>query len=223
MVMTRRDLPDFAELWKEQVEPAELAELKALATTIRRTAKRRKQLDNAMGLLCLGLVPLLLLVHPAPLWTKLGFIAFMGAPMAWAGWMRYRLADAARALVADHPSTFFEAAIENARAERNFYMIATAVTTPILVAGILLFYAANGVTSLDLIREDVFERRFVKTMVYGGIYIVAFAFILHANLKRHRQVRRLQAMRREWQEQEARDLAESDDEGTLPSPPPPPR
>ena len=70
--MMPRNFAEYAALWREQVDPKELAELQAMATKIRRAARRRWLLDHLLGIL--AAVAILLIAAVGPLaWYRIHF------------------------------------------------------------------------------------------------------------------------------------------------------
>lgn len=202
MVMTPHDLPDLARLWQEQIDPAELDELRGLATTIKRTAARRKLRDDAIGVAVFVLFLAALLAGVVKLSPGLAIVA---APPAWGGWMRYRIAAAARALVVDEPRAFFAGAIANARAELRFSRILTWLAVPYVLLCLAVFYAAEGLTSLDLMRAEAFGQPLPKMIAFVVLNALLLAWALRATRNAHEQLRRIERMSLEWDEQMAGD------------------
>ena len=200
--MTPRDLPDLARLWQEQIDPAELGELRALAKTIGRTAARRKRIDSAVGVAVLAMFLAILLA--GALKMSLGMAAVFAAPV-WAGWKRHRMTADARALVADEPGAFFAAAIANARAELGFARIMMWGNLPYVVLGLAVIYAGQGLTSLDLMLEEALGQPPAKMVVTAALLALIMAWAVRATRNAREHVRRLERMSRDWDEQKASD------------------
>ena len=114
--MTPNDFPQYAELWREQVDPGELAKLQAWARNIERNATRKARFDIVTGFASIGILCVILWAYPTSPQIRFGF-AFMVAIMAWLAWRRYEITRTSRAIAVDNPRAFFEAAIKNVGAE----------------------------------------------------------------------------------------------------------
>lgn len=213
--MTPRDLPDLASLWQEQIDPAELGELRALAKTIGRTAARRRRRDDSVGIVVFALFLAVLLA--GALKMSLG-IAIAGAAPVWAGWKRHRIARAARTLVADEPRAFFAAAIANARAELGFSRLVMWAALPYVFLCLALVYAGRGLTSLDLMRNEALGQPPAKMIAFVALLAVLLAWVVRAHRDAGAQLRQLERMSGEWDEQEARDWEEGADRGPAEKP-----
>jgi hypothetical protein len=197
--MMPRNSAEYAALWREQVDTKELTELQAMATKIRRTARRRWLLDHLWGILAAVMTCLAVLLDPAPLLIKLCLALLLVGPM-WFVWRRRQVAEAARAIAIDDPKVFFEASIGNMRAEINLSTLSAWSMAPIFIAGCLLGGAAHGFDRLYIAFRDMFTLASVKLTLIGVITILTFIYFIRDNIKLREQLRRLEAMRREWDE-----------------------
>lgn len=205
MVVRRPDFPELAQLWREQIEPAEQATLDALARAIKRTARRRWALDVLFTLLGIGsLVWAVATLRQSTLWIELGF-ALLAATMVWLFWKRQRIVKGANALATGEPGSFFAAAIDNARAELGLSAIALALFPPVYAFLLVLLCAGSGVTGLDRVAGFLFVERPMVGAVHIANCLFFEALICRAYLKLRAQLRRLEQMRREWEDEEARD------------------
>lgn len=200
--MKRADFPELAQLWQEQIDPAEQARLDSLAREIKRTARRRGALDILLTIGGVGsLVFALMYVRRSTLPIKLGF-AVLAAMMVLFLWRRRYIVKGANALASGEPDTFFAAAIANARAELNLSGLGIVLGLPCYVFLIVLLGAADGVTGLDRVAHLLF----VEQPVVGALHIANclffFALALRAHFKLRAQLRRLEQMRREWEDED---------------------
>ena len=204
--MTPDDFPRYAELWREQVDPDELAELQAWARNIERNATRKARFDIVTGFATIGILCVILWAYPTSPQIKFGF-ALIVALLTWLAWRRYEITRTSRAIAVDDPRAFFEAAIKNVRAEVNLSTVSLYLLAPFLVFMTLLMIAMRRWGEVDaLILQDLsIGKRIVLSVVTAVLIAIYF---IRDNLKLRRQLRRLQDMRREWQEQEARDLGD---------------
>jgi len=205
--MRRADFPELAQLWQEQIDPAEQARLDSLAREIKRTARRRGALDILLTIAGIGsLVFALTYLRQSTLPTALGF-AVLAALMVGYLWKRRRIVEGANALASGEPDTFFAAAIENARAELSLSGLGIALGPPGYVFLIVLLFASSGVTGLD----RVFRSLFVEQPVMGALHIANCLFFLALALRAHSklraQLRRLEQMRQEWEDEDGSDRA----------------
>lgn len=116
--MTQDDLPDLAALWKEQIDPAEEAELRALASQTLRNARLRRYRDFAFGLLAFTFILNAWLNFQL---SKVMQVAILLSFLfvVWSTVHRYRIAVAALA-PPEEPGDFLGAAIKDARAELGY-------------------------------------------------------------------------------------------------------
>ena len=138
--------------------------------------------------------------HPTSPGIKLGFASLM-AMLIWYSWRRLRVNMTARAIAVDHPRGFFETAIENARAELRLSTTCLVVAPPIFVGTLWLMKVNQGEHFGEWLRS--------MTVNIGPEAIVAIVAIFDAlfvgeNVRLRAQLRRLEAMRREWEDQAGR-------------------
>lgn len=197
--MMPRTFSDYAALWREQIDPKELAELQAMAAKIKRTAGWRWTLDRVLGLVAAGMVFWAIVRYPAPPLIKLGLALLLLGPI-WAVWRRHQITKASRAIATDDPQVFFDAAIENVRAEINFSVLSAWLAIPVFIACCLLGGAAYGFDHLYMNFRDTFTLASVKATSVGVIFILIALYLIRDNIKLREQLRRLEGMRREWDE-----------------------
>ena len=191
--------------WREQIGPEELAELQTMAKKIERTARRR-WLDRPRSW---GPWPsarsgaLLWLNTTSPL-VKLGFALLAGAT-TWYGWRRHQITKAARSIAVDDPRVFFDAAIRNVRAEISLSTISLTLGPPFFFVSVLLTQAADGVSGFDWIFEELTYARLVRTGAISGLFVLCAAYFVRDNIRLRGQLRRLEGMSREWEDQPGRD------------------
>ena len=194
----------YAELWQEQIDPDELAELQAMAKTIERTARWKLLIDFSLVLFFIGVAGFALWTYPTSLAAGFGF-ALVIALMLWGGWKRHQLTKASRATDIRDPHLFFETAIENVRAELRMSTLSFYLMVPGLIAGLLILSALRGMDIPELILLEVSKKSLARTIAITAISIVAMYFFIRDNIKLREQLRRLETMSREW---DARDLEE---------------
>ncbi|HMG48267.1 MAG TPA: hypothetical protein VK614_12500 [Allosphingosinicella sp.] len=199
--MTPHTFSDYAALWREQIDPKELAELQAMATKIKRTAGRRWLLDRVLALVAAGLVCFAILRYPAPPLINLGLALLLLGPV-WHVWRRHQITRASRAIAIDDPRVFFEAAIENVRAEINLSTLSTAFGIPTFIACLLLAGAADGFDHIYMNFRDLFAIASVKLTSFAAIFVLILSYFIRDNIRLREQLRRLEAMRREWDERD---------------------
>jgi hypothetical protein len=207
--MKRGEFPELARLWQEQIDPAEQAALDTLAREIKRTASRRGAQDVLLTIGGFGaLVFALVVFRPSTLPLWLGFAA-MAAVMLWYLWKRHRIVQGARALASGEPGTFFAAAVENARAELSLSRFGLWLMPPGYASMIILMTVCDGVTGIGPIARFLFVRNAWMTLGHVALLAVLFAIFMRLDLKLRAQLRRLEQMRREWEEEEVRDRTEA--------------
>lgn len=199
--MTPHNFTEYAALWREQIDPKELAELQTMATKIKRTAGRKWLLDLLLALAAAGLVCLAILRYPAPPLIKLCLTLLMLGPM-WCVWRRHQITRASRAIATDDPQVFFEAAIENVRAEINLSTLSAWLGIPTFIACCLLGGAASGFDHLYMTFRDLFTLASAKLTSIAVIFILIVIYLMRDNIRLREQLRRLEAMRREWDERD---------------------
>ncbi|HKR25618.1 MAG TPA: hypothetical protein VJS15_10185 [Allosphingosinicella sp.] len=204
--MTPDDFPQYAALWREQVDPGELAELRDWARNIERNATRRAWFDNVTGFATIGILCVVLWAYPTSPQLRFGF-ALILAIMTWLAWRRYEITRTSRTIAVDSPRAFFEAAIRNVAAEVYLSTVSLYLLVPFFVFMSWLVIATRRWGELDaLFLQDI---SIGKRLVLSAITVVLIAiYFVRDNLKLRRQLRRLEDMRREWEEQEARDLGD---------------
>jgi hypothetical protein len=193
---------EYIALWQEQIDEEELAELRLRTKAIVRTANRRRLRDIALLLLAVGMVCMFLWLHPTPLLTRLGFVPLV-ALLVGVVWRRHQITMAARAITVDHPRFFFDSAIRNARSELNLSRFDLWLGWPMFVVTVILVKTAQGI---DIVR---WIRRLPHDINAFGIttltlVVLVYLYFLREHGKMRAQLRRLEAMRREWEDQAGR-------------------
>jgi hypothetical protein len=199
--MIQHDFSEYAALWREQIDPEELTELQAMATKIKRTAGRRWLLERLAVLVFAVMLGEALLRWQASPPLKLGMALLLLGPI-WGLWKRHQLTKAARAIAVDDPRLFFEAAIENVQAEIKYYVISCWLTIVTITIFCLLVAAAGGLDYMYTNFINMFTLTSLKLTLVGALLILGNIHFFRENLKRREQVRRLEAMRREWAERD---------------------
>lgn len=202
--MTRRGFPQYAKLWQEQIGQEELTQFQTMAKTIERTARWRSWIDHFLGALALGAVCALLWLNTTSLEVKLGFALLVGAT-TWFGWRRHEITKAARSIAVDDPRVFFDGAIRNVRAEISLSTISLTLGPPFFFVSVLLTQAADGVSGFDWIFEELTYARLVRTGAISGLFVLCAAYFVRDNIRLRGQLRRLEGMSREWEDQPGRD------------------
>ncbi len=198
--MTLDDFPQYAELWREQIGPEELARIQARAKTIARSAKRKQVVDLALAVLAIAMVCLVLWMNPASWQVKLGF-AVLVAGVLWHGWKRHQITRTALATV-DDPGVFYATAIKNLRSEISLSTVSLCVGGPVFIASISLSKASEGLNGLDWILRDPLQVNLEKFVVVATIFVI-YVYFIRENLQLREQLRRLEDMSRDWTEQQA--------------------
>lgn len=199
--MMPHDFPEYAALWREQIDPKELAGLQAMATKIKRTAAWRWLLDRVLTLVVVGLFGHAILRWPGSPLIKLGLVLLLLGPI-WVLWTRHKITRASRAIAVDDPRLFFEAAIENARAEIRLHIMSFWGGWAGLVALLLLTGAAKGFDHLYLNFWKMITLASPGSTLVVLIAILGMIYLSRDNKRFHEQMRRLEAMRREWEERD---------------------
>jgi hypothetical protein len=205
--MMSHDFRQYAELWQEQIDPEELAELQAMAKSIERTAERRRLIDLTLTLTFIGLAGLALRIYPASLQIRFTFV-LIGAAMIWGFWRRHELARASRASAIDDPRVFFKKAIKNVRAEIKISTISLWLVAPALFGFYFLMSALRRLEGIELLLLELRDENRAKTVLIAVIWALSSVYFVRDNIKLREQLRRLESMRREWDEQQARDPAQ---------------
>ena len=199
--MMPHNFSEYAALWREQIDPEELAELQAMATKIKRTAGRKWLLDGVLALAAAGLVCFAILRYPGTPLINLGLALLLLGPV-WHVWRRHQITRASRAIASDDPRVFFEAAIENVRAEINLSTLSAALGIPTFIACLLLSGAASGFDHIYMKIRDMLTIPSVKLASFAAIFVLMLGYFIRDNIRLRAQLRRLEAMRREWDERD---------------------
>lgn len=200
--MTRDEFPDLAELWKEQADPAEQANLQALARQIKGQARGRRTFDFVAGAVAAGMI-LAALAWPASTVLRIALVLSI-LTVAVLVWRRQRIAAAALAMDVSEPRAFLAAAVKNAHAEVKFSTVRLFGTAPIL--GLWAFLIFTKAEPGFLVPAE--WAGLVKlVLVIPGIAILYGVEILRIRRLRLR-LRRLRAMARECDEEDSRDLTD---------------
>jgi hypothetical protein len=199
--MIQHDFSEYAALWREQIDPEELAELQAMTTKIKRSAGRRLLFDRVVTPLTVGVACLLMARSTAPPLIRLS-LALVVLMMLWFFWKRHRLTKAARAIAVDDPRVFFEAAIENMRAEIKLSTLLVWSGTPMFFIGAVLGRASRGPDNLYAELLEAFTQSHAKIIFAAVFLVVGNIYFIRANIRLRAQLRRLEAMRREWEERD---------------------
>jgi xanthosine utilization system XapX-like protein len=199
--MMQHDFSEYAALWREQIDPRELAGLQSMAAKIKRSAARKWLLDCVLGIAVVGVVCEALLRWPAPPLIKL-CMALLLTPVLYF-WRRERqLTKAARAIAVDDPRVFFEAAIENMRAEIKLFTLSAWLAMPAFAAFSLLLGASYGFDFLYTNLVSILTLASPKSAAIAALAVLSHIYIFRENNRRREQLRRLEAMRREWEERD---------------------
>jgi len=198
------DFPLYAELWQEQIDPEELAGLQAMAKNIERTARWKRLFDFSMAALFVAVTGLFLWLHPVSLPAKLGF-ALLLAGAAWTVWRRQEMTRAAQATAIRDPHEFFAKAIGNVRSEVNVSTVSLLFMIPTLILCFLFISAARGVDAAELLLRELRGQNLAKTVILSIIFVLCSIYFVRDNLRMREQLRRLEGMRREWDEHQPGD------------------
>jgi hypothetical protein len=197
----RGDFPELAQLWQEQIDPAEQAALDTLAGEIKRTARRRGALEVLFTVIGLGsLAWALTMLRPSTLPIQLGF-ALLALSMGGIFWKRRQIVKGANALVTGEPGSFFAAAIENARAELRLSAIVLALLPPGYAFLLVLLSAASGIAGLDRVAALLFVEQPMQGLIHIANCLLFEALTYRAYVKLRAQLRRLERMSREWEDE----------------------
>ncbi|HKR25304.1 MAG TPA: hypothetical protein VJS15_08605 [Allosphingosinicella sp.] len=202
--MTRRGFPQYAKLWQEQIGPDELSQFQVMAKTIERTARWRSLIDHSLWVLAVGAVCAILWLNATSLEVKLGFALLVGAT-TWFGWRRHEITKASRSIAVDDPRIFFDGAIRNVRAEISLSTISLTLGPPFFFVSVFLTQAADGVSGFDWMFEEMSYARIIRTIAISAFFLLCGAYFVRDNIRLRGQLRRLEGMSREWEDQPARD------------------
>lgn len=200
--MTPDDFPQYAELWKEQIDPEELAQLQAMAKNIERTARRKRLLDLSLGFGFVGPACLILWIYPVSLLAKFGFV-LLGAMVFWVVWWRHQITRASRATAIDDPRVFFEKTIKNVQSELNLSTISFFLAVPAFFGCVVLTNSLHGRDGIALFLRALRDGN-PKVILILSFVILGGVYFARDNLKLREQLRRLESMSREWDEQQLR-------------------
>jgi hypothetical protein len=198
--MMQHDFSEYAALWREQIDPRELAGLQSMAAKIKRTAARKLLFDRVATPIVIGMVGLLMLRSSAPPLLRLASV-LIALVLLWYFWRRHQLTKAARAIAVDDPRVFFEAAIENMRAEIKLSTLSAWFGVPMFFVGVVLSSASQGFDHLYVTLRD-FTPGSARTIFAVAMLVVALVYMIRDNIRLRGQLRRLEAMRREWDERD---------------------
>ena len=193
------DFRHYAELWQEQIEPEELAELQTMARNIERSARRKRLFDFSVAFGFVGVACLILWKHSASLQVTFGYV-FVAAVCFLLAWRRHQITVASRATTIDDPRVFFEKAIRNVRAEIDLSTTSMVLALPGLIISALLSSSLVGLTVMEMIRK-LYDYVPSRIVLMGGA--LALIYFIRDNIKLRRQLRRFESMRREWDEPQA--------------------
>jgi hypothetical protein len=199
--MMPHNFSEYAALWREQIDPTELADLQAMATKIKRTAGWKWLVDRLLALVAAGMVGFAILRYPGTPVINLGLALLLLGPM-WHVWRRHQITRASRAIAVDDPGIFFEAAIENVRAEISLSTLSTASAIPTFIACLLLAGAASGFDHIYMNFHDMITIASVKLTLFAVVFVLIIGYFVRDNIRLREQLRRLEAMRREWDERD---------------------
>lgn len=197
--MTSDDIPQYAELWKEQIDQEELAQLQAMGKNIERTAKWKRLLDVALAFAFIGPASFILWINPASLQTKFG-LALLGAVAIGIVWRRHQITKASRATAIGDPRIFFEKTAKNVRAEISMSTISLCLGVPGFIACISLMGSLRGLSGIELLLLALSDENRVKTILILTIMALGCGYFVIDNIKLREQLRRLESMSREWDE-----------------------
>ena len=199
------DFPEYAALWREQIDPKELAELQAMATKIKRTAGRKWLLDCVLALGVVGAFGWVILRWSGSPLITLCLALILLSTMGYLWKRRREITRDSRAIAVDDPQIFFDAAIENVRAEISLYTLSAWLTIPLIFAVGLLIGAANGFDALYTNFMGIVTLASPKLAMIAALVILGHIYLFRDNIRTREQLRRLEAMRREWDEHDPGD------------------
>lgn len=205
--MNRAAFHELAELWQEQVDPGQRATLHALAHEIKTRARRQRLIDFGISAFAAALI-LGLLTFPMATFLKaiLG-LCLLGA--IWGGWKSNKIAASVLAMDAGDPASFLTNAVENARAELNFYKAGLYASAFVFAVWLVLILTDQGLEGLDFVPNELLGFRYVKVTVLAVAVTLFFAWFIRATRQLGDCLRRLEAMKRECDEEDWRDLTEA--------------
>jgi hypothetical protein len=203
-VMTPHDLREYAALWREQADPKERAELRAMAKKIGRRARLRWLIDFAAGFVALGGVSVFVWTRPGPLQLKLSLALLAAAVLTWTSWRRHQITRASLAITASDPHSFFKTAIDNLRMEISFLTISFWLSLPAFFIPTWI-----GVRILGINRADFVQKLLAVNPAKAGIVIAIIGLVYFYSgreiIRLRERLRRLEEMRREYEERDPED------------------
>lgn len=193
------DFPLYAELWREQIGPEELAELQAMAKNIEHTARWRRLFDALWLIAFAAVAGLALWLYPSSPAARLA-LALLMAVLLGMFWIRNRLTRASRATIVDDPTIFFDKAIRNVRAEINLYTLSSWLTAPGLLLGLWVMSTLRDLSIPQLFVRELRDQSPLKTIGLTIAMMLGGFFFTRDYMRLREQLRRLESMSREWNE-----------------------
>lgn len=196
--MTDPELQELADLW-QQPDAAEVEKFQSLARRARRRGRYLGYADWALAIILVGGSLFALLGSPGALSTVAAVLLLVTT--IWLTWQRRRLRQMASSLDTTDRQGFIESSVRSARANLRRVSLTVAALPPLVVAALLAKMNARGGEVSDAGPFLLDWARSPRGMISLAIFAALIALSLRSILRIRNELRRLQNLRRAYEEE----------------------
>ena len=203
--MSTGDLDDLATLWRADPEPAERDELEQLARQARRRGRLVDFVDLAMVVLVIGGSIFAVFAARSPLLMAAALVLIVAT--VWLTWKRRTIRQMSRDLVTTDRDGFLAGSIRHAKANLRRNTLSLVAFPLIVPLAVLLKRAAHAggdphAAFTGLVEWAGSQRGLITLTVLSFMIL----FLIRSRLKHRAELRRLEDLRRAYEEEARRDL-----------------
>lgn len=205
--MTDPELKDLAELWR-QPDPAETEKFQAMARRARRRGRWLGYADWGLAVLLVGGSLFALLASPGPLFTGAAVLLLVATILL--TWQRRKLRQMASSLDTADRQAFIASSVKSARANLRRVTLSVLALPPFVVAALLTRISMRPGPAADPAQALLDWAQSTRGMISLAVFALIIALSLRSILRIRAELRRLEALRRAYEEES---LASGPDEG----------
>jgi HAMP domain-containing protein len=192
------ELQELSELWR-QPDPAEAEKFRALARRARRRGRFLGYADWALAIVLVG-GSFMLLASPGPVTTVAAILLLVAT--IWLTWQRRRLRQMASTLDTVDRQSFIESSVRSARANLRRVTLTVIALPPLVIIALLAKMSARrGGYVSDPGQVLLAWAQSPRGMISLAIFALILALSFRSILRIRRELRRLESLRRAYEEE----------------------
>lgn len=204
--MSAPDIDELARLWRQEPGPEEQAAFAAIARSTGRRAWMLDRFESATTILLALAILGYLVRYGNPTAVVIGLIIIVG--IVWSTIRRHELMRRARAAVQGSPEKMLEEGVRTLGCTLRRHTIGTALLLPGFILGALLKYSLfTGGALAGFVPAIVEALGHINGRISFGIVFAALLYLLRANHRLRRELRRMTELRAEYLEEARLDAA----------------